>query len=384
MMPTNCDLGDSPGSDDAARRKLAERREEIDRLDDRILELLHRRLAAAAEIGAIKAASGRGVADPGREAQVLGRLLAQNRGAPLADRALLRIYLELFQASRAVQERRAGGRSGDPPALHLLLGDPVGHSASPAMHRAAFAAAGIPGLYAAVRTDDIRRAVQGMRALGIRGASVTIPHKEALLACIDRLDPAAARIGAVNTLLNTGEEIHGFNTDCEGALRALKEKTGLAGKRVAVLGAGGAARAVVYGVIEAGGQPTVFNRSARRGERLAADLGAGFAPMADFSAGPFDILVNTTPVGMAPHADASPIPADRLAPHLVVMDIVYNPLRTRLLAAAEEAGCAVVDGLSMFVHQGARQFELWTGRPAPVEVMRIAAAAELEAPDRHA
>jgi shikimate dehydrogenase len=384
MRPTSGDPSDSTFPTDPAERQLAERREEIDRLDDQILELFHRRLAAASGIGAIKAASGRGVADPGREAQVLARLLAQNRGAPLAGRALLRIYFELFQASRAVQERVPGAAAGDPPPLHLLFGDPVGHSASPAMHRAAFAAAGLPGLYAAVRTDDIRRAVQGMRALGIRGASVTLPHKEAVLGCLDRLDPAAARIGAVNTLLNTGEAIHGFNTDCEGAVQALNEKTQLAGKRVAVLGAGGAARAVVYGVLRAGGHPTVFNRSAAHAERLAADLGADCAPLSDFGAGSFDILVNTTPVGMTPYPGATPIPADRLAGHLVVMDIVYTPLRTRLLAAAEAAGCAVVDGLSMFVHQGARQFELWTGRPAPVAVMRLAAAAELEAQDRHA
>lgn len=351
-------------------------RKEIDRLDLEILERLKRRMAVAREIGAAKAAAGLAVGDPGREAQVLSRLLAHNRGGPLPDRGLIGIYLALFQASRAVQAE-ADRPLGEPPPVYLLFGDPVGHSLSPVMHRAAFAAAGIPGVYAAVRTTDIRRALEGMRALGIRGASVTLPHKEAAAPLLDRLDPAAAAIGAVNTLLNTGGEIHGYNTDVEGALSALAEKTTLAGKRVAVLGAGGAARAVVYGLRREGARPTVFNRTARRGERLAAELGADFSPWEEFSAAAFDILVNTTPVGMHPHAAESPLPAEKLAPHLVVMDIVYNPLRTRLLADAEAAGCRVIDGLSMFVHQGVRQFELWTGRHAPYAVMRLAAAAEL-------
>jgi shikimate dehydrogenase len=226
---------------------------------------------------------------------------------------------------------------------------------------------------------DIRPAVAGMRALGLKGASITIPHKESVLACLDDIDPTARRIRAVNTIVNDDGSLKGFNTDCDGVIQALAEKISIEGRRVGILGAGGAARAVAFAVIGRGATATIFNRSREKGEALAADLGADFKPLSEFAAERCDILVNTTPVGMSPQGQDTPLLGEKMKPGLVVMDIVYNPLKTRLLREAEAAGCETIDGLSMFVHQGARQFELWTGLAAPVDIMRMAVEAELTA-----
>jgi shikimate dehydrogenase len=215
------------------------------------------------------------------------------------------------------------------------------------------------------------------KTLGLRGASITIPHKESVLACLDYIDPAARRIKAVNTIVNDAGSLKGFNTDCDGAIQALAEKIPVKGRRVAIIGAGGAARAVACGVVGQGAPATIFNRSQEKGEALAADLGADFKPLSEFTAESCDILVNTTPLGMPPQSEDTPVPAEKLGPGLVVMDIVYNPLKTRLLREAEAAGCTTIDGVSMFVRQGVRQFELWTGLAAPVEIMRMAVEAEL-------
>jgi shikimate dehydrogenase len=352
---------------------LAEQRAAIDHLDSEILQLVNQRLDAALRIGAIKKASGRGVRDIRREVRVLERLVALNRDGILPGRWLLKIYAQLFAASREVQGAAVSG----PPALFAVFGDPIGHSLSPVMHQAAFGATGFNGVYLPVQTGDVGRAVEGLRALAMQGASITIPHKESVMAYLDRLDATARSAGAVNTLVNTGTEIAGYNTDCEGAARALLEKTAIEGRGVAVIGAGGAARAVVQGVRSYGGRPTIFNRSAGRGEAAAGDLGVEFRPLPEFSAADFQILVNTTPVGMAPYPELTPVAREKLDAHLTVMDIVYNPRRTRLLREAQAQGCMTIDGLEMFVRQGALQFELWTGIEAPVEIMRLAVAAEL-------
>jgi shikimate dehydrogenase len=247
------------------------------------------------------------------------------------------------------------------------------------MHNAAFAATGYNGIYAAIRVKDIRPAMAGMRALGLKGASITIPHKETVLPCLDYIDPAARRIKAVNTVLNHDGALKGFNTDCDGVIQALSEKISIKGRRVGILGAGGAARAVAFGVVSQGATATIYNRTEEKGEALAADFRAEFRPYSEFDAEALDILINTTPVGMFPQEQDSPLTAEKLKPGLVVMDIVYTPLKTRLLREAEAAGCEAIDGLSMFVHQGVRQFELWTGLEAPVEIMRMAVEAELKA-----
>jgi len=254
--------------------------------------------------------------------------------------------------------------------LYAVLGNPVGHSLSPVMHNCAFAHMGLNAVYVAFETADIGAALAGVRALGIGGASVTIPHKEKAAAFVDRLDEEARRIGALNTVVNRGGELTGYNTDGRGAVMALSEHLDPAGREVALIGAGGAARAIGFALAAAGARVTVFNRGEARGRTLARDLGAVFRPLARFDAARCEVLVNTTPVGMAPHSGEAPVDIDGLPPGAVVMDIVYNPLETELLRRARRRGCTVIGGVSMFVYQGALQFELWTGRRAPLAVMR--------------
>ena len=254
--------------------------------------------------------------------------------------------------------------------LYGVIGDPVAHSLSPAMHNAAFMETGYNGVYVAFPVTDLPTAIAGLRALNIHGCSVTIPHKVAVMGLLDEIDPLARRIGAVNTIVNEEGRLVGFNSDSPGAMAALLEKTPVAHRRVAVVGAGGAARALGHGIREHGGHLTIVNRSMDKGQRLARELESEFCALADFSGVGYDILINTTSVGMVPETDRMVIGHACLRPGTTVMDIVYNPLETKLLRAAREAGCAVVDGAAMFVHQGAIQFERWTGRKAPVQLMK--------------
>jgi len=254
--------------------------------------------------------------------------------------------------------------------LYGVMGDPVTHSLSPVMHNAAFRQAGHNGVYVAFHVTDLPGAVAGIRALNIHGCSVTIPHKVVVMDLLDHVDPMARQIGAVNTIVNDNGRLSGFNSDSPGAMAALLEKTPVARRRVAVIGAGGAARALAHGVKAHGGRLTIVNRSADKGRLLASALDVDFCPLVEFSGVGFDILVNTTSVGMTPHSDQMPVPHACLRPTMTVMDIVYNPLETRLIKAARGAGCTVVDGVAMFVHQGAFQFERWTGKKAPVQLMK--------------
>ncbi|MFP4309497.1 MAG: shikimate dehydrogenase [Desulfococcaceae bacterium] len=262
-------------------------------------------------------------------------------------------------------------------SLHCVFGDPVGHSLGPVMHNAAFRHAGVNGAYLAFRVTDIRAAVDAVRALGIRGVSVTIPHKVSVMDHLDEIAPMAREIGAVNTLVNRDGKLVGYNSDSLGAVAALSEKVNLAEKSVAVIGAGGAARAVGFGVRAEGAAVTVVNRSVDRGETLARDIGAEFRPLEDFDPAACQVLVNATPLGMSPNFDDTPISADALTPGTLIMDTVYNPRETRLLREAKQRGCVTIDGMAMFVYQGAFQFELWTGEKAPLPVMRAAVAAAL-------
>jgi shikimate dehydrogenase len=373
-------MSDLPNTDGVAvsRAALEAERRTIDKLDEEMIRLFNERLAAATRIGRIKRQLGLPIVDTTRETHVFERLLELNRGGLLKNRYVVQVVAALMAAARDVQgeDHRPADGFGT-PGLFAVFGNPVVHSLSPVMHNAAFTATGYHGVYAAIRARDIRPAVAGMRALGFKGASVTIPHKEAVLACLDWVDPAAARIKAVNTIVNDGGALKGFNTDGEGAIRALTGTVALQGRTVAVIGAGGAARALADGVTAQGGRAVVYNRSSARGETFSAELGVEFKPLSEFTAEGCDILVNTTPVGMSPEVAGTPIPCGLLRPGMVVMDMVYNPLRTRLLLDAAAAGCTVIDGLAMFVHQGARQFELWTGIPAPIEIMRLAVEAEL-------
>lgn len=255
-------------------------------------------------------------------------------------------------------------------ALYGVFGDPVSHSLSPLIHNAAFAHIGYDAAYLAFRIKDIRAAVSAMKALSMKGASITIPHKIPVMEYLDEIDDMARNIGAVNTIINRDGRLSGYNSDWLGAMRALKEKTEICGKSVGIIGAGGAARAIGFGIRKEGGKTVIINRSVNKGESLAKDIGAEFIPLSEISTSDCRIIINTTPIGMTPNIDATPIPKEMLHKNMMVMDIVYNPLKTRLLKESEEQGCTIIDGLSMFIYQGAFQSELWTGKPAPVELMR--------------
>jgi shikimate dehydrogenase len=259
-----------------------------------------------------------------------------------------------------------------------LIGNPVAHSLSPMMHNQAFAETGYNGVYLAFRVTDLATAIKGIAALNFKGLSVTLPHKVAVMEYLDEIDETAAQIGAVNTIVNNQGRLIGYNTDCPGALEALRTRTSIKDKAVALIGAGGAARAIGFGLVAAGGRVTILNRTRVAGERLATDLQAQFLPLDEWAPNRYEILINTTPVGMYPEPDATPIPQEDLSKDMVVMDIVYNPIDTGLLKAAAARKCRTINGVAMFVYQGAHQFELWTGQKAPVDVMRRAVLEALE------
>jgi shikimate dehydrogenase len=251
-----------------------------------------------------------------------------------------------------------------------ILGKPVSHSLSPAMHNRAFEELGMNNVYVPFEVDDVGEALNGFRTLGVHGVSVTVPHKEQVIRHLDEIDRVAAKIGAVNTLVIDGDCIKGLNTDWIGANHALEGWMKLDGSRVLILGAGGSARAIGFGLIESGASVVISSRTPERGKGLAADLGCDWRPLSEAGEVKADALVNATTVGMAPGSDQSPIVPSVLGSFPVVMDIVYAPIETRLLKEAASAGCKVINGLEMLLFQGAAQFKIWTGQDAPVEVMR--------------
>lgn len=263
--------------------------------------------------------------------------------------------------------------------LAAVIGWPVRHSRSPAIHNAAFRAAGLDWIYLAlpVAPGEAAAAVTGMRALGIDGLSVTMPHKAAVAACADRLDGDAVALGAVNCLARDGDALVGHNTDGGGFLDSLRLDEGIdpSGMRCVVLGAGGAARAVVRALAGAGAsEVAVLNRRpdpAGVAARLAGGRGVVGIPTHLRTA---DLVVHATPVGMDGDPDL-PFDPSECRDGAVVCDLVYHPLVTPLLAASQALGHRTVGGLGMLVHQAARAFELWTGTAAPVEAMRRAAGA---------
>lgn len=255
-------------------------------------------------------------------------------------------------------------------SLYGVMGDPVSHSLSPAMHNAAFEKIGYNGVYLAFPVKDVKSAVAGVRALNVKGVSVTIPHKITIMEYLDEIDDQARQIGALNTIVNKDGHLYGYNSDCLGAINALLDKTEIKGKDVVIAGAGGAARAIAFGILAEGGSLTILNQIKEEGEALAADLGVNYYPLSDYKKHESEIFINATPLGMTPDIDTMPVDKDYLRKEMTVMDIVYNPLKTKLLKEAEVKECNIVDGVSMFVYQGISQFESWTGEKAPAELMR--------------
>ncbi|QKZ03977.1 shikimate dehydrogenase [Pseudomonas eucalypticola] len=266
-----------------------------------------------------------------------------------------------------------------PQSLPTLCGSIMGSpfSLSAKIHNAAYAALGLDYTFVCFGVEDPVAAVGAIRTLGVRGMNVSMPYKQAVMPHLDAIDESAQVIGAVNTINNVDGVLTGYNTDYLGAVRALQEVTRLKGKRIAVVGAGGAARAVVYGCVKADAQVTVFNRSAERGSELAQTLGARWGGSVErFVAKDYDIVVNATSVGFK-QPDSNPLDG-RLASHLIVMDVAFMPVQTALLRQARALGCGTVAGTRMLVHQACRQIELYTGHDAPIDVMEQAMLQEIQ------
>jgi shikimate dehydrogenase len=274
-----------------------------------------------------------------------------------------------------------------------IIGDPIEHTMSPAIHNAAFKELELGYLYLPfnVKKEDLGKAIEGMKALNMKGLSVTIPHKVDVMQFLDRLDPLAEKIGAVNTIVNDSGILTGYNTDASGFLQALLEREiEPEGKKVVILGAGGASRAISFILADRGAELVSLNRLLELdwAEGLADRISQNFTKKVEALElnrenllrvlEEADILVNATSVGMAPDIDQTPVDADLLRPGLVVYDIVYNPVRTRLLRDAEAAGANTISGIDMLVWQGAIAFGEWTGCKAPVDLMRQVAVKQLE------
>jgi shikimate dehydrogenase len=267
-----------------------------------------------------------------------------------------------------------------------VIGDPIGHSLSPTIHNAAFSHLGLDFVFLAfhVKAADLENAIRGMRGLGIHGLNVTMPHKTAVIGCLDEVDFTVRFLDSANTILNRDGKLSGFSTDGVGALKALSENgVDLPGKKVLLLGAGGAAKAIAFALVQEVGELAILNRSAEKAEELAETLGhmfnrkvvgAALSPDAvKTKLRDSDVLVNATSAGMKPNLSQSVVAPEALRPDLAVMDIVYNPVETKLAKDAKAAGAKVVSGVEMLIYQGAASFEIWTGKQAPIEVMRKAA-----------
>jgi shikimate dehydrogenase len=255
--------------------------------------------------------------------------------------------------------------------IFALFGNPVGHSLSPLMHNAAYKEMKIDASYVPVCVEHLEDAIKRVKKGDIQGASITIPFKTEAIPYLDEVERSAQHIGAVNTIWHDKNGgLTGCNTDWIGLVRDVEESLEIRNKTFVILGAGGAARAAVFGIQQRGGTPLVINRTPSRGEAIAGEFGCQFYPLSEIGNIRADCLINTTPVGMSPAKGISPIEKGVLSNFRWVMDVIYNPVQTQLLKDAEEAGCATLNGVGMFVHQGAEQIKLWTGKEPPREFMK--------------
>jgi shikimate dehydrogenase/3-dehydroquinate dehydratase type I len=253
---------------------------------------------------------------------------------------------------------------------YVLLGNPVKQSLSPLMHNAALNDLGLTGRYSAFCVHDLAAAVQGMRGMDIRGASVTVPFKIAVMEFIDDITDDALEIGAVNTLISSNGRLTGFNTDWLGLIATLSAALPIKGKKFVIIGSGGTARAALYGIRKEGGYPIIVSRTAEKGRILSGRFDCPVYTLSEIATIKADCLINTTPVGMYPDTDKTPVDAAVLAGYQYVMDVIYNPLPTRMLREAQKLGCHIMSGLDMFVHQGAEQIKLWTGKEPNRSLMK--------------
>jgi shikimate dehydrogenase len=269
-----------------------------------------------------------------------------------------------------------------------LIGYPVDHSLSPIIQNASFRHLGLDYVYVAfnVQPEELKGAILGVKSLGIYGLNVTMPHKISIIQYLDELDVDAKRAGSVNTILNLNGKLIGYTTDGIGALNALKYAgVDPSGKKIVILGAGGASRSISFALAKWACEIVVLNRTLEKAMMLVNDVKRALGAETNIRASQFndenlrmeienaDILINATSIGMKPKEAETPVKREFLRRDLVVFDIVYDPLETKLLREAKIIGAKTIDGLSMLIHQGAVSFEIWTGFKAPIEVMRKAA-----------
>lgn len=252
--------------------------------------------------------------------------------------------------------------------IYGLIGNPVKESMGYLIHNKSFINKGCNNIYLPFLVDDLPLFLKNYRKY-FKGMSVTMPYKEQVIPLLDEIDETAKKIGAVNTLQIRNGKLFGCNTDSSGAVKALEEKTTLKSKKIFMIGAGGVARAIGFGLLEKRATVYVFDIDTPKATSLASDLGCQVVSTDSLDID-FEILINCSPIGMYPNIDKTPFPKERLKKRMIVFDAIYNPLKTRLLKEAEEAGCTIISGIELFVNQAVDQFELWTGLPAPKEIMK--------------
>jgi 3-dehydroquinate dehydratase/shikimate dehydrogenase len=319
------------------------------------------------------------VAVPMGEIGLPARILALREGSALAyapvgeatapGQVSLREMMQLYRAHELTRRTRIFG----------VIGNPVGHSLSPLLHNTGFIAREMDAVYLPFLVHGLKDFLEAVEALGIRGFSVTLPHKETILKYLKECDPLAAEIGAVNTVVVRRDgSWYGSNTDYVGVLRALEAKMRFRGSRVLVFGAGGAARSAVFALARAGAQVAICARREQMGKSVARAVGGEFVRQRALRSEKFEAIINATPVGMYPHSKISPLSAGELNCR-IVMDLIYRPLDTALLKIARKKGINTVSGVDMFLAQGYAQWELWTGKSAPEAAMRRAVLQSLRA-----
>ena len=252
--------------------------------------------------------------------------------------------------------------------VYGVAGDPVSHSLSPALMNAALRRETVNGVYLALHAKTLKDLLACVRDIPIHGLSITMPYKQAIIPFLDNTDTHTAKIGACNTVVRAQDgKLYGFNTDTAGVVRPLQQRLELENAKILVLGAGGAARAAVFGLKERGAEVYILNRSVAPAQKLARSARARLIKRPDLKKVSFDVIINATPVGMG-NTRESPLNANEIKARFV-FDMIYDPAETRLLKLAREAGAEVIPGIEMFVQQAARQFEIWTGKPAPLDEM---------------
>jgi len=255
-----------------------------------------------------------------------------------------------------------------------ILAHPVEHSLSPTIHNAGFEKLGIDANYVKfdIKPKELKNFIQKVRDEKIKGISVSMPYKMAVIPYLDKVDSVAKTMQAVNCIYWKNKKLYGTNTDCYGAIHALEEVINLNEKKIAIFGAGGATHAIMYGLKDKNTKITILNRNLQKAQKLANQYQTQYGTISDYSKEKHDIVINTTPLGMFPKTDSSILKAKDFNQNQIVYDIVYNPLKTKLIQEAQKANCQVITGEKMFLYQGIKQFEIWTGEKAPIEFMQKA------------